>query len=146
MKKLVRDWSIISILLVAAITIFLNIRVVVVMGNSMEPTFKNHQLLIASTDTANLNINDIVVFQRSNDVSIKRIIAMAGSQISLRDSSVYIDGILISGLESENSAVIEYTLANDEFFVIGDNAQVSLDSRNYGPIKQNQIIGKILFS
>ena len=43
--------------------------------------------------------------------------------------------------ETQNKEII---LRNGEFFVVGENYSKSVDSRNYGPIKKNQIIGKVL--
>lgn len=77
---------------------------------------------------------------------VKRLIALPGEKIEVHDGNVYInDEILV---EEYETTIPEYvvdpiTLGPDEFFVLGDNRNNSKDSHEYGPIKGDQIRGRI---
>ena len=91
---------------------------------------------------------DIIAFtDASGNVNIKRVIALPGESIKISNGDVYIDGerketnkINLPGL-AEN----EITLSDGEYFVIGDNADASEDSRfeSIGNVKKDAIIGKL---
>ena len=94
---------------------------------------------------------DVVVFTRESDPSrkfVKRIIGGPGDQVSIMDGMTYVNGdvlreaYLVSVGAEQNQ---EYNpLDSDEFFVMGDNRTASSDSRHWGPISMDSVIGKVL--
>ena len=93
--------------------------------------------------------HDIIVFERDPKPLIKRVIALAGQTIEVRDGAVIVDGV---ALAEPYLAVITqghfgpYTVPDGTVFVMGDNRNVSLDSRDpsVGPIALSKIRGKAL--
>lgn len=96
-------------------------------------------------------VGDVVVFTRESNPSrkfVKRIIGGPGDQISIIDGMTYVNGdvlresYLVSVDADQNQ---EYNpLGSEEFFVMGDNRIASSDSRHWGPISMDSVIGKVL--
>lgn len=106
----------------------------------------------------NFERGDAVVFRYPKNPSqffIKRIIALPGEKIEVNDGKVWIfnnnhpAGFILdeSGYLDENiftRGAVTRELANDEYFVMGDNREFSHDSRAWGPITKSDAIGKVL--
>lgn len=100
---------------------------------------------------------DIVVLHPPVDNGrpyIKRVIGLPGDRLSIHDGAVYVNGERLNepylhGIATAWSGSIgqeEITIADDEVFVLGDNRNNSTDSRVFGPIKIDEIIGKAWIS
>ena len=135
-----------------------------VSGNSMSPTFHNGEYLLTNKlayRTGAPNRGDVIIFRAPATAHcptggacdfIKRIIGQPGEEISLKGGHFYINGQLLpepylpEGLDTSGDYYLsenrEITLAEDEYFVSGDNRHGSSDSRAWGPIKAKAIIGK----
>ena len=90
------------------------------------------------------------VWSKTNVRLVKRVIATAGDEVDIRDGKVYINGKELMGpyvrgetYQREQSFPIK--LKDGEFFVLGDNREVSKDSRTFGTIDRRQIEGKAVF-
>lgn len=103
------------------------------------------------------NRGDIVVLNPpypSPNPYIKRVIGLPGETISFHDGSVYIDGkqldepYIAAGVLTEcgRGQWCDVTVPADSVFVLGDNREDSTDSRVFGPIKDEAIIGKAVFA
>lgn len=126
------------LILLIALFFYFNFTTVVVSGTSMLPTFQDHQRLLASKAywlVGAVQDNDVVVIKMdgSKDYIIKRVYKMAGETVDWKN--VPEDYPLTRG---------EYKVPDDSIFVLGDNRPVSEDSRKFGPIKVEQILGKIV--
>ncbi|WP_096188917.1 signal peptidase I [Evansella halocellulosilytica] len=78
---------------------------------------------------------------------IKRVIGVPGDKIEIKNGSVYRNGeILEEGYikESLDNDLQEITVPEDSVFVMGDNRNNSIDSRNIGPIPVENVIGKVV--
>ena len=152
-KELI-TFAIIAAVIVLPIRMFIA-QPFIVSGESMLPTFESGQYLIVDQLTYKFEEpmrGDVIIFKYPQDPSkyfIKRIIGLPGEKLKIQGTDVYItmtDGTeikldepyIVMQRESSN----EITLANDEYFVMGDNRLASLDSRIWGPLKKDMITGR----
>ncbi len=145
---------------VLALLIFSLIRVVIqnfrIEGYSMEPNLHQGQYLIVNKAVyrwlRDPQRGDIVVFEypRAPDRDfIKRVIGLPGETIEVRDGSVYINGVPLDEpylSKPTHGNVAQRTLGPGEYFVLGDNRDNSSDSRSWGPLPNENIIGKAWLS
>ena len=132
-----------------------------VQQTSMVPTFEPYDYIIVDrfsyTFLEEPKRGDVVVFKSSpengNRYLIKRIIGLPGEQITIDGTTTIItnsthpEGFQLNETYSENKderSKKVATLGVDEYFMMGDNRPLSLDSRQIGPIKRTQIIGRTL--
>lgn len=124
-------------------------------GSSMEPTLFNGDQLIVEKFSYyfhNPERYDVIVFPFSENVSyIKRIIGLPGDIIQIKNGVVYLNGEIMDEhygkeewIREPGLAEEEIVLNEDEYFVLGDNRNASVDSRKeeVGVIKRSQIQGK----
>jgi signal peptidase I len=141
------------IILILYMLINLMIPRFVVEGNSMEPNFHDHERIIVSRLDYILGSpqrGHVIVFRHeAGTYLIKRIVGLPGEQVELHDGKVYIDGTpltenYVSGLcETFSCRNQIWTLDDDQYFVLGDNRNSSLDSHQFGPIRGDQIVGRV---
>ncbi len=144
--------TIIAILLYVGLNVF--IPRYEVEGHSMEPNFHTAERVVVSRlhyVWGAPHRGDIIVFQHTEDKNlIKRIIGLPGEVITMTDGQVFVDGrplnepYVESLCEAFSCRDERWELGEDEYFVLGDNRNNSWDSQNFGPIKHDQIIGKVL--
>lgn len=131
----------------------LGLKIVRVKGDSMEPTFKNNDILVIKTrfSKSSLRKKDIILFKSpliENQVLIKRIIALPSEFVQIYNN----DTIKISKtpdsapdpLLEKNWIQFEWDLQENEFIVLGDNTFNSQDSKTFGPISFDSITGKVI--
>ena len=113
----------------------------------MYPTFKDKNIAIMKKFNLDLKYNDIIVARKNNKIIIKRLVGLPNDTIEIKDylyvnDNKYDDVFTPSG-DIENKKII---LGNDEYFVLGDNREHSVDSRfsEIGVINKKEIIGKII--
>lgn len=165
MLKEILDWAK-HIVIAVAVGLFLVFFVVQrneVVGSSMVPNLhESDQLLVqkVSRHFANgIGYEDIITidadglyYHVGEKNIIKRVIGLPGDTVDIQDGSVYRNGVKLQEnyltnvmTDERNAAYSHITLGDDEFYVLGDNRSVSLDSRTFGPIKKERIIGEVLF-
>ena len=142
---------------------------ITVVGNSMVPTLHNKELLLLSK--ISYKIHDIdrwdIVVIKENDWIIKRVIGLPGEKIEYKDEVLYINDkevedkysngetkdfdmydIYLAGLseKKEDKTDKEFeTIPKGYYLVLGDNREISKDSRTVGLIKEDEIQGKAIF-
>lgn len=136
--------SIIITTIIFLLFFIINFRFVKVDGESMYPKLSNGQYVLINKNCVNIQPDDIIVFETDDGYSIKRVIAINDDIIELKDESVFLNGAKLSPYTYDGNSSIRYTLAKDEYFVIGDNYLISYDSRDYGPIQKSCILGKVI--
>lgn len=132
-----------------------------VKGASMEPTFHSGDYILTSRITykfRNPQRGDVIVFRspKNPDIEyIKRIIGLPGDKILIENGEVYVNGIKLE--ETYISAKtnlweggyvqegVSITVPENHVFVMGDNRPRSSDSREFGPIPIESIIGQVFY-
>lgn len=141
------------ILIVALLLIYyLMVQIFIVKGASMDPNFANSELILVNrlsyyfTSPAR---GDSIVFifpGTKSDKYIKRIVALPGETIRIKNNIIEINGQKIEEdyipADFKTQGEINLKLKGDEFYVLGDNRELSNDSRIWGPLSRNQIIGR----
>ena len=120
---------------------------VMVHGDSMYPTLKNKDIMILnkiSMKTSKIKRFDIVVIDAMDEKIIKRVIGLPGETVEYKDGKLYINDKVMKDeyAKSTTNDFEKVTLGKDEYFVLGDNRTVSIDSRRLGPIPKSDILGK----
>lgn len=168
-RRLLVEWvGVIGIALVIAIVVrmFL-LQQFYISGPSMETTmFTNNRVLVnkLAYQIGDVKRGDVVVFDRAtvngNDVVhddlIKRVIALGGETISIKSCIVYINGTILAepylpARDTEMTDpqdrcstvdIVDTVIPQGEFFLMGDNRPQSYDSRMFGPITREMIVGR----
>jgi len=137
-------------------------------GLSMFPNFHNGDYLL--TDTVSYRVGtpergDVIVFHAPPAANcpegtgcdfIKRVIAVPGDTVQVKDSQIYVNQQHLDESEYLESSVItsegtftaggrSITLGLDEYFAVGDNRPHSSDSRAWGPVALDEIVGRAFF-
>lgn len=122
---------------------------ILVHGESMVPTLKGGELMILKKYDKKYERFDVVVVSKNveGEELIKRVIGLPGETIKYFDGKLYINNEIIDDpyAYGETDDFSEYVLGDDEYFVMGDNREVSLDSRLIGIIKYREIEGTTNF-
>lgn len=138
---------IVIVLVVVLIRTFI-ITPVRVDGDSMKNTLKNGDILLLYK-LGSINRLDIIVLdeEKDNEKIIKRVIGLPGETVAIKKGKIYINDKVIDDeyAYGETSDYDKVTLEDDEYFILGDNRLISKDSRYFGPIKESEIKGKIVF-
>ena len=120
---------------------------IMVSGESMVPTLAGNELMLLKKYDTDYERFDIVVVYKSveGDNLIKRIIGMPNDTISYKNNVLYINGKALEDVYAYGVTedFLEITLDSDEYFLMGDNRAVSLDSRELGIIKDKEIEGTV---
>ena len=153
--ELVR-FAIIAMLIVFPIRLFIA-QPFIVAGASMDPTFADKQYLIVDEISYRLDEphrGDVIIFRYPRDPSkffIKRIIALPGETIQIEGAEVTVyndahrDGIVLDEpyvASMRKATSLTETMGADEYFVLGDNRDASSDSRVWGALDRDFIIGR----
>lgn len=134
-----------------------------VVGESMYPTLMDEDQLwvekispvfgrITRGDIITFSVHDPELGPVADEDLVKRVIATPGDHLEIRDDGIYLNGealaedYLIDGMQTYASIHPEYNdivLEDQMFFVMGDNRMNSRDSRSFGPIHADDIIGEV---
>ena len=122
-------------------------------GTSMVPTLSDGQIVI-SVKTESFEPGDIAAFYLGNKLLIKRYIAGPGEWVNLDEAgNVFLNGepldepYLTEKSFGQTDIELPYQVPDERYFLMGDNRDVSVDSRNtsVGCVAKEQIVGKVVF-
>lgn len=132
-----------------------------VKGASMEPSFQSGDYILTSRVTYKMRSfhrGDVIVFKApmNPDIEyIKRIIGLSGDKIMIENGNVFVNDKLLQenyisartnlwegGFIKEGQAL---TVPDNDLFVMGDNRPRSSDSREFGPIPIDSVIGQVFY-
>lgn len=122
-----------------------------VKGDSMEPTLYDGELVLYTRINPGYENGDVISVRiPSGEYYVKRIIATAGDTVDIRDGRVYVndeptDEPYTSGETWQQEGPVRYpfTVGEGQIFVMGDNREISMDSRSFGVVGTRQIKGKL---
>jgi signal peptidase I len=124
-----------------------------VASESMEPTLHPGSVVLVDKIGPRLrgvHREDIVVFASPQDgrEAVKRIVAVGGQQVAIRDADLYVDGRLVVEPQVDRSRIDglwfgPVTVPDRAVFVLGDSRSGSVDSRVYGPVPLGSILGRV---
>lgn len=169
-KLIIKLLVIFGVPLMAFIIALFLIRIYHVEGDSMDPNFKDGQsIIVQKWDKTFDSIRgkqyvpkrfEVVVVQPPDEgqQAIKRVIGLPGERVIVFDGAVvivsdlYPEGYYVAkdsppgvvDFNERTEGSIDVKLGADEIFVLGDNREQSVDSRSFGPVKTEDIVGKYL--
>ncbi|MBA2283905.1 MAG: signal peptidase I [Ktedonobacteraceae bacterium] len=155
-KHLVRDIvETVALTLLLLLVIRLTVQHFYVDGPSMEPSLHNQEYILVDKLAYLFHAperGDVIVFQfplNPSEDFVKRIIALPGDTISVVGQTVTVDGHVLhepyintNHLYNPYPAFRNRVMGPGEYFVMGDNRGDSSDSRQWGPVPRQNIIGK----
>jgi len=122
-----------------------------VVGTSMRETLQDgDHILVCELPwlVRPAHCGDTVILTVEGEVLVKRVVACPGDRIALQG------GRLVRNGQAQDETIPEYLnrfddfpeyhLGSDEYFVLGDNRRVSVDSREFGPVTTAQVLGRVL--
>ena len=145
-----------TLVVVAALAILVAVLLMPILriyGSSMSGTVDNGDL-VASIKTSDMKTGDVIAFYYNNNILVKRVIAVSGDFVDIdEEGNVYVNQTLLnepylsSKAFGETNIELPYQVPEDRIFVMGDNREVSIDSRNtaVGCVSDEQVVGKIVF-
>jgi len=160
-RRVIREtvWTVMIALLLAIIIRHFVIESFVVQGTSMEPTLQNGEHLLVNKFIYHLHpprIGEIIVFlpppaAHTTKDYIKRVIAVAGDTVAMRDGQVYVDGQLqhegyLPDSYRDHADFPQEIVPRGDIFVLGDHRAVSDDSRIFGFVPIRNIRGQAVFT
>ncbi len=141
-KRWIRNILCAGVGVLCLLSLFLFLRPMCSVGASMLPTVDDGQFLVTMPRALNpfleLQQGDVVIVrcEEKNIFLTKRLIAQPGDTLEIRSNQVYVNGTQLSEPYLYESMVTRdvkpFTLGEDMYYVLGDNRNVSADSRRYG--------------
>lgn len=126
--------------------------IAIVSGKSMEPALYEGDIIIYWRLPSSYQKNDIVLIKtKGSHDYVKRICAAEGDVIDTQNGRLYINGEMVdetfvnTDADGETGFKYPLTMGANQYFVLGDNRAISLDSRHFGAVELDQIDGKLLF-
>ncbi len=142
--------SLLQTIITAVVIVFICFKFVFIStevnGSSMYPTLQDGDRGFSFVITKNISINrfDICVIdsQKSGKLLVKRIIGMPNDKVTYKDNKLYINDEYVQETFLNDDVYtedFEVQLGEDEYFCLGDNREVSRDSRYYGAFQKSEI-------
>jgi signal peptidase I len=115
----------------------------------MEPVLMVSDHLLIKKKFSEIKRGDIIVFKNPNEQNnflIKRVIGLGNEIIEIRNGILYVNGNYfvedkLSKIDVSKISYFRYITPSDEYFVLGENIENSLDSRHFGSLKKQNIVG-----
>ena len=146
-------YTLITVAAVAALVAVLLLPVLRIYGSSMNPTLTEEDIVV-SLKSNEFKTGDIIAFYYNNKILVKRVIANPGDWVDIdKEGTVYVNNEKLEEPYLQTKALgdcnikLPYQVPESRIFVMGDNRDVSVDSRNtsVGCVAEEQIVGKIVF-
>ena len=146
-------YALITVAAVAILIATIWLPVLQIYGTSMNPGLNTGDIVVCRK-TENVSRGDVLAFYYNNKIQIKRIIAIAGDVVTIEDDgTVVVNNMVLREPYVQNLSLGEntniqmpYTVPEGKVFVLGDNRETAVDSRNIGLgcVDPEQYVGKLL--
>jgi len=122
-------------------------------GESMEPTVHDGDVVVVTRTAAaadELRRGDLVVFRDpQGSLSVKRVVGLPGDRVAMLDARLTVDGEFVDEPYVDLSRIDgtylgQVVVPAGAVFVLGDNRSRSIDSREYGPVAEGALLGRVL--
>ena len=146
-------YTLVTVSALAVLVAVLLLPVLRIYGSSMQPTL-NEKDIVISLKGSTFETGDIVAFYYNNKILVKRVIANPGDWVDIDENGVVyvnhqqIDEPYVQELSLGDCNIkLPYQVPESKVFVMGDNRDTSIDSRNtsVGCVAEEQLVGKIVF-
>ncbi|MBQ7534627.1 MAG: signal peptidase I [Stomatobaculum sp.] len=143
----------VTVAAIAVLIAVLLLPVLQIYGTSMSPTLNEGDSVVSVKGTK-FQTGEMVAFYYNNKILVKRVIANAGEWVNIdQEGNVYVNNVkleepyIAEKAYGETNIELPYQVPDSRIFVIGDNRDASIDSRNtsVGCVSDEQIVGKIVF-
>ncbi|GAA4413284.1 signal peptidase I [Fodinibacter luteus] len=153
-----RPWARIAIpvLIAGVVLLLVGLEPLRVASVSMEPTLTagDHVLVDKLSGRWRMpEVGDLVVFRdpEHRELVVKRVVALGGQTVALEDAVLVVDGIVrhepqVDLTRIDSTYFGPVTVPPDAAFLLGDNRSESVDSRRYGAIRLDELIGRVLLT
>lgn len=162
MSRLKPVWEVVKIIvgvfIVAGFIRWFVMAPFIVDGSSMEPNFHNNEYIVVEKVSYRLHDprrGDVIVLQYPGNISIdyiKRIVGLPGETVKIVNGEVFINGSQIhetyllpnqlTTISQSTETPYQVTLDKDQYFMLGDNRDHSSDSRDWGVLQRDLIVGR----
>lgn len=156
--RLVRPWSRLTLpaLVLVAVLLVVGVEPLRVTSGSMAPTLAAGDQVVVDKLTRHWRppaVGDLVVFRDPDhdQLVVKRVVALGGQTVALEDGGLRVDGVAPEEPQVDLRGVDwmyfgPVTVPPDAVFVMGDNRFDSVDSRTYGPIRVDELVGRVVLT
>lgn len=149
--------GLVLVLIAGVVVVHALFKVYKVNGPSMSPNYSNGQQILVSNTYTSPKIEDVVLFHEppnNNVILIKRIVALGGDKVVIQNGALTVfDNSNPRGFDPDSAfepsnevtpGDINTTVPQGDVYVLGDNRSDSLDSRIFGPVPVQDVIGKVV--
>lgn len=127
-------------------------RIIPVPNDDMKPALRARDLQLVYRFPSTLWNNEIVVYEGGGKTRTGRIVARPGDTVEITENAeLVVNGghvsegdIYFATPAYESDVTYPLTLGEDEYFILSDYREGATDSRQFGPVKKEQIIGKVI--
>ncbi len=147
-------FTLVTVAAAAVLVAVLLLPVLQIYGQSMQGTLNNGDIVVCIKG-GEFRTGDVVAFYYNNKILVKRVIAGEGDWVDMdQDGTVYVNNekleepYLTNGTDyGDTNITFPYQVPEGKIFVMGDNRDVSIDSRNtaVGCVSDEQVVGRIVF-
>ena len=125
----------------------------VLRDDGMRPDYKNGAFVVYLRVGRSFRRGDPVCLRLPNgDAAVRRVVAVGGDSVDVRDGIAYVNGLAERGGYSftrtdrrEDGPLYPVILRAGEYFLFGDSREVAVDSRSFGPVRADELLGRVLF-